>query len=156
VICTHALRDGVPVRRKDSATEAATSRATSATNHRGREPALWPGCLARALLRRGRRKYFHLGVGTWARTIRLHTIRRSDIHWRDKTISIPWQSLDEPGVLDVVAQGLAQFIHGRVNAVFEVNEGIGGQSFCWISSRVTTSPAAQGARRESGRVVVAA
>jgi hypothetical protein len=37
-----------------------------------------------------------------------------------------WQRLDEPWVLGVIPQRLAQFIHGGVNAVFKVNEGIGG------------------------------
>jgi hypothetical protein len=39
---------------------------------------------------------------------------------------MPWQCLDEPWVLGVITQRLAQFIHGGVNAVFKVNEGIGG------------------------------
>jgi hypothetical protein len=73
-------------------------------------------------------------VGTLARTIRpravhLYAIRVNDLKRSDKAISIPWQRLDEAGVLDVVAQGLAQFIHGSVNAVFKVYERIGGPEF---------------------------
>jgi hypothetical protein len=39
---------------------------------------------------------------------------------------MPWQRLDEPWVLSVIAQRLAQFIYGGVDAVFKVNEGTGG------------------------------
>jgi hypothetical protein len=39
---------------------------------------------------------------------------------------MPWQRFDEAGVLGVIPQRLAQFIHGGVDAVFKVNEGIGG------------------------------
>jgi hypothetical protein len=44
----------------------------------------------------------------------------------NKTIPIAWQCLDETRVLGVISQRAAQFIHGSVNAVFKVNEGIGG------------------------------
>jgi hypothetical protein len=39
---------------------------------------------------------------------------------------VPGQCLDVSRVLDVIAQRLAQLIHSGVNAVFEVNESIGG------------------------------
>jgi hypothetical protein len=44
----------------------------------------------------------------------------------NKTIPIAWQCLDEPRVLGIISQCAAEFIHGGVNAVFKVNEGIGG------------------------------
>jgi len=66
---------------------------------------------------RGDNAYFHLR----ALTICLHDVNRSD-----KTIPTPWQRLDEPWVLGVIPQRLTQFIHGGVNAVFKINEGIGG------------------------------
>jgi len=58
------------------------------------------------------------------RTLHLHDLNRSD-----KTIPMPWQRLDEPWVLRVIPQRLAQFFHGGVNAVFKINEGIGGPEF---------------------------
>jgi len=47
----------------------------------------------------------------------------------DKTIPVSWQRRDEPWILGVVPQCLAQFFHSSINAVFKVYEGIGGPEF---------------------------
>jgi hypothetical protein len=62
-----------------------------------------------------------------SRTLLLHDFNRNnDLNRSDETIPMAWQRYDEPWVLGIIPQRLAQFLHGSVNAVFKVNEGIGG------------------------------
>jgi hypothetical protein len=84
----------------------------------------------RRLLRKWGRMYFHLGArAIHPRTIHLGAIRLHNLNRSDQTIAIAGQCFYKPRVLGVVPQCLAQFIHGSVNAVFKVNEGIGGPEF---------------------------
>jgi hypothetical protein len=74
--------------------------------------------------------YFRLGArAIHRRTIHLGAIHLHNLNRSDQTIPIPGQCFYKPRVLGVIPQCLAQFIHGSVNAVFKINEGIGGPEF---------------------------
>src|SRR5271166_2677266 len=76
--------------------------------------------------RKGRGKECETGNCDQHRRARTCTVLLDDLNRSDKTIPNPRQCLDEPRVLSVVPEGLAQFVHSGINAVFEVHEGIAG------------------------------
>ena len=56
-------------------------------------------------------------VGTW---------RGAGGDWSDETVAAFGKSFDEAGVVGFVGEGVAEFVDGGVQAVFEINEGIFG------------------------------
>jgi hypothetical protein len=118
VSCTHALRDAMVVRRQGTRKKNARGNCEQRYEraaYRGRRPALlWVGLLAVSFVG-GYRAHPRF----WARY--LHDLNRGD-----QTIPAPWQGLDEPWILGVIPECLAQFFHSSINAVFKIYEGIGG------------------------------
>ena len=57
------------------------------------------------------------------------TCLRIGLHRRDESVSAPRQGLDVPRTRRRISQGLPQFVHGRVQAVVEVHEGVGRPQF---------------------------
>ena len=66
------------------------------------------------------------GTGECARS---HIIRSSVLHRGDEAVTAAGQRLDIAGTGGGIAERLAQLVYGRVQAVVEIDEGVGGPEF---------------------------
>jgi hypothetical protein len=46
------------------------------------------------------------------------------MHCADKTVAASRHGLDEPGIVGIVAERLAELVYGRVQAMLKINESI--------------------------------
>jgi hypothetical protein len=56
-------------------------------------------------------------------------LNRCGFHWRNESISPPRERLDVARTGRRISQGFPQLVHGRIQAVIEIHEGVSGPQF---------------------------